>query len=367
MNKILLIGNSGTKKHGNDGQTIKVRLYLKKIRDEGFDVEFVDLESFLRRPILTLKRIKIGIRSCDRIVLISAHRGCKFLIPFINKINRKYKKPFVLPLIGISVLHCSVDNLSDEEKSIFFSKKNYSLTKKNKKFAKELSKIDYILPETDILVDIFKEFYGLNQVYKLNNFRECTLIKEHHSCSSAFRLVFLSRVTPVKGIFDLLDVVKSISKEKNVMLDIYGAKNMTERDSEIFDTYLDGQVITYKGLIDNKLVCDTISKYDLFVFPTRYYGEGTPGVIAESLIAGVPVLTTDFPQSHFLLKDGVDSLFCKMLDKEDMKSKLLYIINNRQVLATLKNGAKESAKNYSYDTERLSFLKYICGIESKKM
>ena len=99
MNKILLIGNSGLKHHGEDGQTVKVRLYLKKMQDEGFEVQYVDLEGFSKHIFSILSKIRKGIKVCDRIVLISAMRGCKYLIPYINRHNKKYQKPFILPLI----------------------------------------------------------------------------------------------------------------------------------------------------------------------------------------------------------------------------------------------------------------------------
>ena len=43
----------------------------------------------------------------------------------------------------------------------------------------------------------------------------------------------------------------------------------------------------------------TLANYDLSVFPTRFIGEGTPGVIVESLLAGTPVLTSNFPSYDF--------------------------------------------------------------------
>ena len=89
MNKICLIGNSGIKHHGVDGQTVKVRLYLKKIQDEGFEVFFVDLEDFMKHPFSTFYKIKKGVKECDRVVLITAQRGLKILIPYINNIKRK--------------------------------------------------------------------------------------------------------------------------------------------------------------------------------------------------------------------------------------------------------------------------------------
>lgn len=44
--KICLIGNSGVRSNDKGGQTTKLRLYKKKIVDEGFDLTFVDLENF---------------------------------------------------------------------------------------------------------------------------------------------------------------------------------------------------------------------------------------------------------------------------------------------------------------------------------
>lgn len=365
MNKILLIGNSGTKSRSMDGQTVKVRLYLKKIKDEGFDVDFIDLESSSRRPISTFVSIYKHFKKCDRIILITAERGAKLLMPFINFINRKKKKPFILPLIGISVLHYSIDRLSIEEKNDFLLNGNYSLCQPNKMLIKQLKKISYILPETELLSKVFVNFYGLNNVYQLNNFRDMNqvnspLTKENNG---KLRLVFLSRVMEIKGILDLMDVIKQLNeKGEEVYLDIFGKKLLSDKENLIFESYLDCPSISYKGIVNNDLVSDTISKYDLFVFPTKYYGEGTPGVIVESLVAGVPVITSDFPQAKYLLKDGFDSLFYKMNNKKGLYDTIAGIIYNRSLIDIMKNNAFESGTKYTYNHERNFFLKYICGV-----
>ncbi len=363
MSRILLIGNSGNKKHGTDGQTVKVRLYYKKIKDEGFDVDFVDLENFSKKPIRTLLSIKKYLKTCSRIVLLTAERGSKILIPFINFINRKYKKQLVFPLIGISVLHTTIDNMSEENKIDFLVNGNYSLSKPDKKLVKQLKKIDYILPETLLLTKAFTNFYGLNNVYQLNNFREEKQISQAGSNSNSLRLVYVSRVMAIKGIFDILPVVKELNNEGfDVVLDIYGNKKLSEEESTTFDSYLDKDHIKYKGTIDYNSVTETIANYDLFVFPTRYYGEGTPGVIAESLIAGVPIITSDFPQAKYILKNGFDSIFYKMTDIKELKDIIINIIRNKDKLIKMKANAYTSGKEYTYNHERKAFLRYICGI-----
>ena len=368
MSKILLIGNSGLKKNSLDGQTIKVRLYLKKIRDEGFDVVFIDLEGFAKRPISTLYSIKKNIRTCDRIVLLTAERGSKILIPFINFINQSHKKPFIFPLVGISVLHYSIDKLSEKDKFDFLINGNYSLCKVNKNLITQLKKITYILPETDTLTSTFTNFYGLSNVHQLNNFRESKQNRQSSYLKKGLRLVYISRVMAVKGVFDILKVIKCLNNEGNdVYLDIYGQKKFNDEENNAFDSYLDGKFISYKGTIQNSEVVDVISRYDLFVFPTRYHGEGTPGVIAEALIAGTPILTSDFLQARFLLKDGVDSIFYKMFDKEDLKNKLIKIINNKDLLNTIREGAIEAGKKFTYEYERTNFLKYVCGVDETEL
>lgn len=361
--KILFIGNSGLKHKSKDGQTTKVRLYLKKLKDEGVDVRFVDLENFIFKPFSSLLKIKAGIKWCDRIVLISAERGCKLLIPFINRYNKKYQKPFILPLVGSGVLHYSIDHLSDEEKVKFFVDGDYSIGKSQKKIERELKKITYILPETELMKKVYSEYYNLDNCVVLNNFRDFDVNVENHSISTPLKLVFLSRVMRLKGVFELIEAIKVINREQiKVTLDIYGDTNFNKDDSNHFNSSLNNQII-YKGSIDNNTVIKTLSLYDLFIFPTNAVFEGTPGVIAESLIAGTPILSSNFPQAKFLLEDEYDSLLFEMFSVEDLIKKLGYVVENKKVLAQMRENALKSGRKYLYRFNRQIFLKYVCGVE----
>ena len=361
--KILLIGNSGSLSNDKGGQTTKFRLYKKKILDEGFELSVVDLERFFKSPFSILRKIKKEISNCDRIVLISGERACKLLIPFINKCN-KDDKPFILPLVGSGVLHFSIDHLSNEDQLKFFNG-DYSVGKRNRKIERELKKVTYVLPETELMNKVYSEFYSLTNCAVLNNFREI----EVKGCSSPdnkiFKAVYLSRVMEIKGIFDLLDVTKEIHDSGTEFeLDIYGDFDMEEKKKEEFNSYLSDS-IKYKRSISSDEVVDTLSKYDLFVFPTRAVFEGTPGVIAESLLAGTPILSSSFPQSKHLLNDGHDSILYRMFDKQDLKEKLLWCIKNKESVVKMRENAKESGQNFTHNHERDKFLKYVCGREEQ--
>ena len=362
---ILLIGNSGTLSNDRGGQTTKLRLYKEKIIDEGNEIEFIDLEKFFHKPFSILRKIKKQIIVCDRIVLISGERACKLLIPFINKHNKKCNKPFILPVVGSGVLHFSIDHLSKEDQVKFIVDGDYSLGRRQKKIEKELRKVTYILPETELMKKVYSEYYGLDNCVVLNNFRDFNETVINHPVSKPLKLVFLSRVMRLKGIFELINVVKEINRDEiKLVLDIYGEQELSDSDLKDFNGLLDKQIV-YKGPIDNKDVIQTLSKYDLFVFPTNAVYEGTPGVIAESLIAGTPVLSSNFPQAKYLLKEDYDSALYKMFDSNDLKGKLIYCLNNKKLLEDMRINAIDSGKRYLYKNERTKFLKYVCGKEQE--
>lgn len=362
MKKVLLIGNTGKNKVLN-GQTIKVRLYKDLLIKENVDFNFVDLKDFSHHPISSLIKIKKYIKDSERIVLITAQRGVKVLIPFINSCNKKYKRPFILPMIGINILHKYTDDLNEEDHYSFMHDCNFKGVKPSKKDTKQLQKITYILPENEMIKKVLVSFFKLENVEVLQNFRDSDFeCKNHKRSSDALNIIFLSRVMRNKGVFELIDAVKEINeKETLIKLDIYGEKYMDSNDSILFDSLLDSNV-TYQGPCSNDKVIGTISLYDLFVFPTLFKSEGTPGVIAESFIAGVPVLSSNFTQAPALMTNGVDSIIYEPSTRDELKNALINILKERKHIDLAKN-VINSRKKYFYTYNRELYLKYICGLE----
>lgn len=357
---ILLIGNTGNNKSLN-GQTIKVRLYKDILSKENIDFTFVDLCRFKHHPFSTLKKIRNGIKTCNRIVLISAQRGTKFLIPFINRHNKKYNKPFILPMIGVNILHKYIDPLSESDHYEFMHDCNFKNVRPKRKDIKNLSKITWILPENEAIKNVICKFFGLRNVGILENFRDIENIpRREKKHNGLLNIVFLSRITKNKGIFELIHAVKTIN-EKNIRikLDIYGEFYFEKKDEEYFFSLLDKN-ICYIGPVNNSLVIETISAYDLFVFPTLFKSEGTPGVIAESFIAGVPVLSAEFAQAETLMKNNYNSIIYSPSTSERLEKSLLSLLHNNKLKQLSENIKKDNAK-YLYNYNRGYFLFYVCG------
>lgn len=106
------------------------------------------------------------------------------------------------------------------------------------------------------------------------------------------RLVFLSRISPMKNLDFLLEVLKQV--DFSVVLDIYGlvydgaywgyCKTLIAQLPSLVE-------VNYEGVIPHSEVSRVVATYDLFVLPTR--GENYGHAIAEALTQGTPVLISD--------------------------------------------------------------------------
>lgn len=150
---------------------------------------------------------------------------------------------------------------------------------------------------------------------------------------STFRLIFLSRIIPEKGIYEAIELVNQLnSAGKKTYLDIYGVASR-EEIKKLCDKVINNEYIKFNGELHPSISSKVISKYHFLILPTRYYGECMPGVVVESLASGTPVLTTDWLYMPEMIKNnhtgGVFHLdsFC-----EEAKNWLLELDENSYFL-----------------------------------
>lgn len=109
---------------------------------------------------------------------------------------------------------------------------------------------------------------------------------------SDLKIIFLSRISPMKNLDFLLKVLNKVSTP--LVFDIIGPKEdlqYWDKCKKLINKLPTHIKINIKGEIYPEEVTDTFSDYDLFVFPTR--GENFGHVIPESLSAGTPILLSN--------------------------------------------------------------------------
>ena len=342
---ICFIGNDSNLPNANDGQTLKVRLYRKLFDNERINYTFVNLHNWKKRIFPVIFELKKCIKNCDVILLMAGPRGSRKLIPLINYLNRRKKKKFVCSMIGRGTLSFPVDGNHIDSNDFFINGNYHDL--KDEKIKKELKKVDCVVLETDILTNTYTKFYELTNCTTICNFRDISLRKEKFN-DTKLNLGYFSRVCRYKGIFVLLEAFEILrNKGFDISLDIYGKEEFDNDDKALFDSYLDNfKSIHYYGAQENSKVLSAMTQADCFVFPS-ICSEGMPGSLIESLIIGLPIISSNFTQSKDILTNEFDSLIYDANNVNDLVDKITRVYNNRQLLTLLSKNALESGKKFS--------------------
>lgn len=134
--------------------------------------------------------------------------------------------------------------------------------------------------------------------------REASTACDTAAHGDSLRIVFLSRMTREKNLDGALRILHDVKSK--VLFDIIGPKEDDRYWSEceaLIKTLPPNVQATYLGPISPEQVFDTLSRYDLFLFPSR--GENYGHVIAESISVGTRVLVSQFTPWRTLKSDGL--------------------------------------------------------------
>jgi glycosyltransferase involved in cell wall biosynthesis len=119
-----------------------------------------------------------------------------------------------------------------------------------------------------------------------------------------WKLVYIARVVPIKGLLDLLSSMDILCRHgfPNLHLDVLGP---TEHVPEYYEACL--AKIESLGLQDHVTIHGTVNvrdmldQFDLLVLPS--YNEGQPIVVLEAMAAGIPTVGTDVGGMRQLIGD----------------------------------------------------------------
>lgn len=332
---IAIIGHYAKNHDINDGQTVKTRnLYNQLIKMYGKDKLFlVDTYNWKKRPLNLLKKCVKAIRINDNIIILPAHNGVKIFVPLFVFLNKFYHKNLIYSVIGGWLAE---------------------LLENNRKLLSTLQKFNYILVETNKLKNDLNNL-GLNNVKIMLNFKNINILsKEDMSFSykDTYKLCTFSRVMKEKGISDAINAVANINKKNKKIiyqLDIYGPidSNYEEELNELIAN--NKEFIFYKGMVDSKKSVETLKKYDLLLFPTRFKTEGLPGTIIDAFSSGLPTIYSSWNSCDEFFIDNYNGLKFKIGDTKELINVLEKIYNKKYDIKQIKENCLESAAKYKPD------------------
>lgn len=339
MSKTLLIGYFGFDNNQIDGQTIKTRLVSEVLTNLGNDsFDFYDTQKMKKNPIKSFLLIFIKVLKAKNIFIMPGKNGLRTIFPFIYFISIFFifsKKHIHYIVVGGWLA---------------------TFLEKNKIIKSFLKKINGIYIESDLMKKMLNE-QEINNVSVLYNFRKIEFIKKEYN-NHDFKIVFFSRITETKGIFDLIEAMKLI-KDANICLDFYGPldKSIEDKFISIVNTIPN---ISYKGVL-RKDMYETLSQYKVMVFPTYYEGEGFPGAVIDAYISGLPIVASKWKYNYEFVKENKTGLLFETRNIIDLKDKIEFLRDNPSIIKEMQKEIENEVKHYSFDNAIEIFKTIIKG------
>jgi len=315
------------------------------------------------RPLLsfsnlsTTSRILWGclcqIQQSNKVLLFGSNQFLLSLMPICLLIAKLAGKPFYVRSFGGS-LDTYYLNLSPIVRRYFYW---------------VLKHIDGLIVQTQSKKDFFNEFMG-NRVHLVPGYREsvdvATVHKQAGSTQHSLKLVYVGHIRKQKGVFDLLDSINLLNENQpldklKVTCDLFGP--VYEEDTALFNQEIANTTgANYGGVLEPVRVIASIASYDAFVFPTYYQGEGHPGVLIEAMMAGLPVITTNFKSIPDLIEHASNGLLVPPKDPTALADAIDSLCTDKALFTKLKDQSAQSGLKYR-STELIPLLLKAIEVE----
>lgn len=261
------------------GASILFDLLVDELDDDKIIVVNTSCNNTYKKIILIFKIIYIYIYNIKKINKVHLHlsvKGIIYLAPVIRIISIIYRKKMCIRKFG-----GSFDQIYNSMSYIMRKVAVFSLN------------CDIVLFETKKLRDYFQDKLK-GEVLWYPNYRKNAIDKEQfarslYKLNKKKKYIFIGHIKHTKGVGEICEVFSS----KNELLstvDIFGPIH----DHDLVEKMQSCRNINYRGVVKNSHIIHLIAEYDALLLPTYHEGEGYPGVIIESYMAGRPVITTDW-------------------------------------------------------------------------
>lgn len=329
----LVIGYFGLNNNQIDGQTIKTKNVYHLLKTEYSNIDYFDTQD-LKFYIIKYFVLLYKILSSKDIVLLPGKNSLKGILFLLYIIKILFRKNIYLFAVGGWLVEF--------------------INPKNKKY---FNKIDYFFVESKRMK------YGLQDLGLVNtqvfpNFRKHNFYPNDFNKKikndDTLRILFFARIIPEKGCDFILDFAEYYNNnltlfKKKIVIDFYGP--IDKSYSVKFNNRINNtESVNYCGYIDSEKVYKTISKYDINILPTFYEGEGFPGTIIDSYIAGVPMIVSDWKDLPEFVEEGKTGFILKSMEIEELIKILNTISSDSFLLKELKHNSYLRSKDYSYES-----------------
>lgn len=336
MNRnICILGRMANNVELYDGQTVLTRMLNDELKKQLKDYNFyyVDTYKYKKHILKCLFKTIYCLFKCNDVIMLLSRNGLSFYLPFLYYSNKIFRKNIYHRVIGGSL---------------------DKLVEKHPKWVKYLNSLNYNYVELKSLSDSLNKL-GINNTKVSPNFKHIDILKinqiKEYNINDEIRFCTFSRVVKEKGISDAIDIINkyNLKSNKKAYLDIYGPIDEVYKE-EFYSKIKKSNYIFYKGIISSKDSVNTLKKYYMLLFPTYWEGEGFPGTLIDAFSSGLPIIATDWNYNSEIIKNNETGIVYNYKNKDLLYEKIVYSINNIDVINKMRFNCIKEAKKYNPKT-----------------
>ncbi len=183
--------------------------------------------------------------------------------------------------------------------------------------------------------------------------------------NNKFTFLLISRLITDKGILEYVEAVKKLKAQGlEAHFQILGAKDPKHQRGislKTIDNWIESSTIEYLGTTQD--VQPFIQSADCIVLPS--YREGTPRTLLEAASCSKPIIATDVPGCHQVVKDNYNGFLCRMKDADDLAIKMgqMAVMDDKTLRLFGENGRKKMEQEFDEVLVIDKYLEILAGLQ----
>lgn len=348
MEKILFIGDCGNFKNTSNGVYAKNIQLFNQLKEVFVTLKHVNTNNWKKNPsvLLNVLRSIWQYRKKDIIISLNTYSSYK-LIKIVKRLFPSIRLNYFV--IG-GILPNFISQLEMKQRECYSIVKWFMVESQEMKRKMEL--------------------LGYKNVIHIPNFKKIAYIPEKSTETSVpFRFVFLSRIIPEKGCDLIMEATRRINKEigeDKFLVHFYG-KIDDSYESQFLKIINEIPNAEYKGFLNLADVSnyDVLASYSAMLFPTFWKGEGFPGILIDAMIAGTPVIASEWGYNTEIIENGTTGIIIKSKNVDELANAMNSFICNHSKVAEMTRHCRIQAMEY--DTAKVLNKELFAKILKKEI
>jgi glycosyltransferase involved in cell wall biosynthesis len=183
-------------------------------------------------------------------------------------------------------------------------------------------------------------FRGRKTLYtKLENKLNLNLYPLHHQPHEGIRVVYVARLSSVKGHLDLVRAWAKLSAYPfEVKLFLIGPDYLNNQVQDLCKTLGIENSVVFTGAVTN--IPELLAQADIGVFPS--YNEGLPIALLEKMAFGIPTIVSNIEALTSIVQHHVNGLIFEKANTDDLAQTLDQLIRDPELRGKLGQAARQT-------------------------